>query len=63
MCDAPEQLEATRRIFEEADLRPKYREGFRYVGGYIGTEETRKEWLEPQVQKWAVAVETLATFA
>eukprot|EP00957_Ditylum_brightwellii_P070783 5379117-Ditylum_brightwellii.AAC.1 len=63
VCDASDQLEETWQVFAKEGLRLRFQAGYRYVGGFIGTEETRKEWVEPQVQKWVEAVETLATFA
>eukprot|EP00957_Ditylum_brightwellii_P094769 7217013-Ditylum_brightwellii.AAC.1 len=41
----------------------QFREGQRYVGGYIGAEATRLEWVRPQIEKWADGVRTLTSFA
>jgi hypothetical protein len=41
----------------------KYRDGHRYVGGFIGTGESHTKWLEPQIQRWVKGVESLAMAA
>jgi hypothetical protein len=33
-------------------------EGSRYVGGFIGSPESLKAWLEPKIQDWVSGVET-----
>ena len=34
-----------------------------YVGGFIGTAESRKEWLEPQLGDWVFGIGKLAKVA
>lgn len=41
----------------------KFTDGHRYVGGFLGSDEARDKWLEPQVQKWAEGVRQLAMVA
>ena len=41
----------------------QYRQGSRYVGGYLGDRSSRNQWLDPQVQKWTAGVKTLARIA
>ena len=41
----------------------RYAEGTRYVGGYIGSADTRESWLDAQVQAWANGVCKLAQVA
>jgi hypothetical protein len=41
----------------------QYVEGHRYVGGFIGTPESREAWLQPQVADWIHGVEQLAQVA
>ena len=38
-------------------------DGARYIGGFIGTEESRNEWLAPQIEAWEAGVKTLARVA
>jgi hypothetical protein len=57
-CDAEDpRLE----VLEEFDFQR--RDGCRYVGGFIGTDEARQEWLAPKIQKWVHGVERLAKVA
>ena len=62
ICLLEDEAEA-RRVFEEFGLAIQFTRGQRYVGGFIGGEEERDEWLVPQVEKWAESVRTLARIA
>jgi hypothetical protein len=57
----PDEQAAARQHLQEYHFQ--YHDGYRYVGGYIGTKESREEWLLPQIQKWKEGVETLARVA
>ena len=46
-----------------AELPVHYCQGHRYVGGFIGHANSRREWIAPQIQKWTRAVQTLAVIA
>eukprot|EP00957_Ditylum_brightwellii_P149057 11349372-Ditylum_brightwellii.AAC.1 len=49
VCDDPSQVEETRRIFKDEGIGDViFRGGQRYVGGFIGSKQTRLEWVEPQ---------------
>jgi hypothetical protein len=41
----------------------KYVDGHRYVGGFIGTDEAREAWLEPQLDAWVYGIQQLAKVA
>eukprot|EP00957_Ditylum_brightwellii_P070661 5370175-Ditylum_brightwellii.AAC.1 len=41
----------------------QFKDGMRYVGGFIDTEATRLEWVTPQVLNWAEGVRILAGYA
>jgi hypothetical protein len=41
----------------------QYRDRHRCVGGYIGTDAARHDWLEPHIQKWIYGVKALARVA
>jgi len=50
----------------EADLGDyhfQYEDGYRHVGGFIGTSEAKARWLQPQIQQWVRGVERLAQVA
>eukprot|EP00957_Ditylum_brightwellii_P117987 8998967-Ditylum_brightwellii.AAC.1 len=54
ICDDPSQVQETKQIFQEEGIREMtFTNGQRYVGGFIGTEETRLDWVRPQVEQWA----------
>ena len=38
-------------------------DGPRCVGGFLGHNDRRSKWLDPQIQKWTRAVRTLARIA
>jgi len=40
-----------------------YTEGHRYVGGFLGPDVARRDWLDPQIQKWVRSVKALAKVA
>jgi hypothetical protein len=60
ICD-PNMSESVKTALESFGFQ--YRDRHRYVGGYIGTPAVRKEWLEPQIQKWIYGVKGLARVA
>ena len=62
VCDAVDEDEA-RAAFDAAGLDIQFSRGQRYVGGFIGTEDTRQEWLKPMIQQWVDGVKTLAAVA
>ncbi len=41
----------------------EYRDRTRYLGGFIGSDEARQEWLMPQIQRWVRGVTKLTTIA
>ena len=57
--------QADRRKAKELleDFEFIHRDGVRYIGGFIGTEEARNEWLAPQIEAWEAGVKTLARVA
>ena len=38
----------------------QHRPGHRYIGGFIGTDAARSEWLEPQIQQWIRGIHKLS---
>jgi hypothetical protein len=60
VCQATE-----REAVEEAlsAFQFDYRDGTRYVGGFVGSDEARQAWLMPQIQRWVRGVTKLATIA
>ena len=46
-----------------AEFNFQYREGARYVGGFIGTDAALAEWIAPQTQQWADGVMKLGKVA
>ncbi len=52
----------THQAFEGIGLKINYLIGRRYLGGFIGSAQTKEEcWLGELVAKWVDAVETLST--
>ena len=39
------------------------RDGSRYLGGYVGTPESREDWIKPQIEAWTRGVSELAKVA
>ena len=60
ICDLQTQ-NRVRPFLEE--FKFQYKEGYRYLGGYIGTTETLQQWLQPKVAEWAEGVQELAHVA
>jgi hypothetical protein len=57
----PQDRPATQHQLQEYNFQ--YHDGYRYVGGFIGTKASRDKWLLPQVQQWTEGVQTLARVA
>ena len=60
ICDLQTQ-NRVRPFLEE--FKFQYKEGYRYLGKYIGTTETLQQWLQPKVAEWAEGVQELAHVA
>jgi hypothetical protein len=41
----------------------KFCNGYRYIGGFLGTDDALEKWLEPQIQQWVEGMEALAKAA
>jgi hypothetical protein len=44
-------------------LNFRYKAGTRYVGGFLGSDEARGEWLDPQIEQWVHGIKQLAKVA
>ena len=62
ICKAEDE-EVARQAFEEKGLTIKYSRGRKYLGGFIGSADSKEDWLNEKVADWADAVETLAKIA
>ena len=52
-----------RREFAARKLKIKFTRGQKYLGGFIGSAETKAKWIEEKVEKWAAGVSTLSKVA
>jgi len=41
----------------------QYEDGYRHVGGFIGTQEAKTLWIQPQITQWTKGIECLAQVA
>jgi hypothetical protein len=57
----PADQDAARMNLSDFDFQ--YRDGHRYVGGFIGTNEARTQWLEPMIADWVFGIKQLAKAA
>ena len=55
------QTDAAKAHF--SDFQFEYCDGHRHVGGFIGTEAAKAEWLDKKIQDWVYGVERLARAA
>jgi len=62
ICKADDE-DAARQAFDSFGLDINYLRGQCYLGGFIGSDEKKGEWLVWMVDKWAAAVVTLSTVA
>jgi hypothetical protein len=62
ICKAEDKAVA-RHAFEANDLDIQYSRGQRYLGGFIGSNVCKVDWLGGMVTTWVAAVETLALVA
>ena len=58
-----EDEKVVRAAFEAKDLTVQYGRGHTYLGGFIGSGERKKEWMEDKIVTWVAAVNTLAKVA
>jgi hypothetical protein len=54
-------LDRAKILLMEFDFQ--YRDGSRYVGGFIGDSASQAEWVDPQIEKWIDGVKSLAKVA
>ena len=57
----PEDRATAEKILAEFEF--KYTDGFRYVGGFMGTAKAQEEWLLPQIDNWVAGIHKLAKVA
>ena len=57
----PADMAAAKAVLSRFDFR--YQEGARYVGGFIGTEDSKEAWLAPQIATWVEGIHALAQIA
>ena len=50
-----------RQVLEEFNFLHK--DGARYIGGFIGSDEARDEWIAPKLEAWKMGIKTLARIA
>ena len=62
ICTEAEET-AAREAFRREGFQMQFSRGKRYVGGFIGSEESRAEWLKGMVDGWVYGVRTLAAIA
>ena len=62
ICKVEDEV-VTRQAFEANDLGIQYSCGQRYLGGFIGSNASKVDWLGSMVTMWVAAVETLALVA
>lgn len=54
----PETSARAQEVLEEFNFR--FLDGHRYIGGFIGTDEARDAWLQPQIQQWVDGIKLLS---
>ncbi len=55
--------EVARAAFAASGLTIQFSQGHRYLGGFLGSEQTKNEWLGEKVDGWTQTVEVMATIA
>ena len=58
LISSPAEMAAAKAALSRFNFR--YQEGARYVGGFIGTEDAKKAWLEPKIAQWVEGIHALA---
>ena len=59
----PEDEEVARQAFIDKDLGINYTRSQKYLGGFIGSADSKEGWLNEKVADWSEAVQTLAKIA
>ena len=58
ICKVEDEAVA-RQVFKANDLDIQFSRGQRYLGGFIGSNASKVDWLGSMVTTWVAAVETL----
>ena len=58
ICDAKDEA-ATKEIFTREGLDIQFTRGMRYLGGFIGTDASKGEWMAEKVEQWVHSIEVL----
>jgi hypothetical protein len=62
VCSAEDEPKV-REVFEAFGLRIQFSRGQRYLGGFLGSQGAKVDWLRPQVEEWCRAVSVLEDIA
>ena len=57
----PAEMEECKSLLQEFNFQ--YKEGARYVGGFIGSKASQEEWIAPMIEAWTNGVKKLASVA
>ena len=60
ICDPADAPAAKQRLHR---FNFQYKEGDRYIGGFLGSDDGRKEWLWKKIERWRRGINTLNNFA
>jgi hypothetical protein len=58
---SPEDRPGAEELLEAFSF--KFTDGYRYVGGFLGSDAALLQWLAPQIQQWVSGVASLAKVA
>jgi hypothetical protein len=58
---SPEDWQGAEELLEAFSF--KFIDGYRYVGGFLGSDAALSQWLAPQIQQWVSGVTSLAKVA
>ena len=62
VCEAREEP-AVRQVFDAFDLQIEFSRGERYLGGFLGSQRAKVDWVRPQVEEWCRAVAIMEDIA
>ena len=62
VCEAREEP-AVRQVFDAFGLQIEFSRGERYLGGFLGSQEAKVDWIRPQVEEWCCVVAIMENIA
>ena len=62
ICSEQDEI-ISKQIFSNQNIALKYVRGHSYLGGFIGEEQLKNEWLQPKITQWLQSIKAISKTA